>query len=256
MDNAKFYEAFDWGSFTDAEINVKNILKTIPEDVQSIIDVGCGNGLITYVLSEKYTVLGVDRSQKALAFVNSDKLLASCDKIPVANKSFDLVLCSEVLEHLPDDVFYSTINELDRIANKYILISVPNQESINKGMIRCPKCQFVYHRNLHMRSFNHEVFAKLYPTYELIEHKAFGLKVRQYNSILSRIKHNITLSTSWIPWFWTKNSSRKSFCPNCEIEFENKYKFNFLSLSLDIINILMSSKKEFWLMVLLKRKEI
>lgn len=255
MDNAKFYEVFDWSQFKDAEINIKFISTIIPNDVKSIIDVGCGNGLITNVLASNYVILGVDRSQKALEFVNTNKLLADCNNIPVCDRSFDLVLSSEVLEHLPDDIFDSTAKEFSRIAKSYILISVPNEESINKGMICCPGCNFIYHRNLHMRSFQKNSIQEIFPEFQIKEVKTFGLKVRRYSKFLSKIKHRYTPASSWIPWFWTKNTLRKSFCPKCELEYKYDYRFNFLSLLLDILNIIISPKKDFWLLVLLKRNE-
>ena len=44
-------------------------------------------------------------------------------------------------------------------------------------------------------------------------------------------------------------------CPKCELEYKYDYRFNFLSLLLDILNIIISPKKDFWLLVLLKRNE-
>ena len=254
MDNAKFYQAFKWEDFTDADINIKYISELIPSDVTTIIDIGCGNGLITNALSKKYKILGVDRSSNALEFVKTEKLLSDCDNINVSNNSFDLVLSSELLEHLPENIYLKTIEEFSRISKSYVLISVPNEESINKGMICCPKCKYIYHRNLHMRSFTEDSIQQKFNQFEVLKVVKFGLKVRQYNKFLSKIKHRFTNPNSWIPWFWTKGESRNSFCPNCENTFINKYEFSLIGLFLDISNIFISSKKEFWLLVLLKRK--
>lgn len=254
MDNAKFYEVFSWENFTDAEENIKHISKMIPADVKTIIDIGCGNGLITNALSEYYSILGVDRSSRALEFVKTGKMQSDCDNIKVADRSFDLVLSSELLEHLPEETFIKTIAEFSRIAKSYILISVPNEESINKGLICCPKCKYVYHRNLHMRSFTDHSIKMNFLDFEVLKVEKFGLKVRQYHPYISKLKHKFTDPGSWIPWFWTKGESRESFCPNCEHSFVNKYKFSMVGIILDFLNIIVSAKKEFWLIVLLKRK--
>lgn len=42
------------------------ILGIIPPDVRTIIDVGCGDGAITNVLAESYTIVGGDISQEGL----------------------------------------------------------------------------------------------------------------------------------------------------------------------------------------------
>lgn len=46
-------------------------------------------------------------------------------KLPYKDNSFDLVVCTEVLEHL--DAPPKVLNEILRTSRKYVLISVPNE---------------------------------------------------------------------------------------------------------------------------------
>jgi SAM-dependent methyltransferase len=255
MDNEKYYENFDWVKFDNANENYSSIRKLIPKDVNSIIDIGCGNGLITNKLNSEFEITGVDRSAKALELVTTHKIQASCDNIPVENNSFDLVLSSELLEHLDDSTFSNTISEINRISNKYILISVPFEESLNKGMIQCPSCSLIFHRCYHMRTFSLDSIANNFPNYELIDSKIFGLKVRVYNNFIGKIKHKLTSPVSWIPLYWTKNEDRSAMCPSCENKFNYSFKFNFISFTLDCINVLITKKKPFHLVVLLRKKK-
>ncbi|MCF6279669.1 MAG: class I SAM-dependent methyltransferase [Flavobacteriaceae bacterium] len=79
MDNKKVYENFDWGEFKykALEDKVKRIVESIPNQVESIVDIGCGNGLITNILGQKYDVTAVDRSEHALSFVKTKKINSS-----------------------------------------------------------------------------------------------------------------------------------------------------------------------------------
>jgi len=254
MDNQKYYEEYDWSNFKDASINYDVIASLIPENVHSIIDIGCGNGLITNRLSEKYAVLGVDRSFAALENVKCNKLQASCDQVSVENESFDLVLSSELLEHLDDQTFTKTLVELKRISKKYLLLSVPFDESLNKGMVQCPSCNLIYHRCYHMRRFSLKSFEQLFPEYSLITHKTFGINVRVYNETISKLKQKLTPASAWIPYYMAAKGQRDTFCPKCETKFEYPYKFNPIAFGLDCLNAILTKKIPFHLVVLLERK--
>ena len=55
MDNPKYYEEFDWAEMPEKHIleKVKLFFELIPEDVNTILDLSCGNGIITNQLAKK-----------------------------------------------------------------------------------------------------------------------------------------------------------------------------------------------------------
>ena len=255
-DSALFYEEFDWEGFKEESIKgkIRKILEVIPEDVHSIIDIGCGNGLITNVLGKNYDVTAVDRSEKALSFVKTKKIKASSDNIPVEDASFDMVFSSELLEHLEDETFEKTIKEFKRLTKKYLFITVPNDENPDKLSIKCPSCQFIYNSPSHLRSFKPQDFNELFPEYKMISSFTFGKKVRYYNRQLLHLKKRVSPARSWTPYYWMPENKRKTICPNCEHEFENLYKFNIMAAFIDMLNVIVSPKKSYWLFVLLEKK--
>ena len=56
---------------------------------------------------------------------------ADAQKIPFKSNSFDFVLCSEVLEHVPD--WEEALKELKRISRKKIMITIPLEKSLLWG---------------------------------------------------------------------------------------------------------------------------
>ncbi|WP_457553526.1 class I SAM-dependent methyltransferase [Desulfobacula sp.] len=118
-----------------------NHLGIHPDD--RILDIGCGEGRHTIkACQQKNTIcVGADfefktlvATQKKLNFHEAfndlqcksvDLFCMDVTRLPFKNSSFDLVICSEVLEHIPDDA--KAISELVRILKpgKILAVSVP-----------------------------------------------------------------------------------------------------------------------------------
>ena len=258
LDNPSYYECFNWEK-SNLGVHLRNkiekIFELIPSDVKTIIDIGCGDGTITNELAKKYKVTGVDRSDNALKFVTTTKILSSSEKIDVLDKSFDMVFSSELLEHLEDKVFYATIKEMKRIRKKYIFLTVPNNETPGKDFIKCPNCDWIFNRAYHLRSLNLKKIKEYFSDYTVIKSIEFGSGKRGYYKLLLNIKHKFVPSSSWIPKYWTRNSLRKSMCPKCETAFTYQYRFNLLGFFCDTLNILFSPHKPYWLFIPLEEIE-
>ena len=103
-------------------------------DAQCILDAGCGEGFTLRELREdgiQAVMAGVDFSPVALdwnqahCMAQSPLSLADIHQLPFPDRSFDLVLCLEVLEHLHDSA--AGLCELLRVANGFVLVSVPHE---------------------------------------------------------------------------------------------------------------------------------
>lgn len=256
MDNRNLYEKFDWDALKSEDLKEKAelIRNLIPKSVKSILDVGCGNGAITNYLSDFYDITGLDRSETALSYVNTKKIQASSDNIPLPDSAYDLVLSSELLEHLEEDILRKSVTEISRLSKEYVLISVPNHENPDKLSIRCPECKYIFNRPNHLRSFTIQKIQNLFPDYQIITSTVTGMKVRYYQPNLLHLKRMITPSTSWVPYSWIPKGKRRTFCPSCEYEFEYPYKPNIIARSIDLVNVFISPKRPYWLIVLFKKK--
>ncbi len=217
-----FYEQSElWGKYLDSSEykKYKEIAAGISEDVESILDVGCGRGgLINLLFSlNKYDrIIGFDWSWEALRYVQAVKIQGEITNLPFKDKSFDLVICMEVLEHLEDENLERTILEIERISKKYIIITVPNNEDLHYGMTLCPICRQRFHLSLHIQNFNEEKLSKLFNNFRSNEIKKIG-------PIIPKIP----------PWqffyilynFYDKffPRSRVSICPQCGYQFKNVF---------------------------------
>ena len=98
---------------------------------KNVLDAGCGEGIVYRAMKErgykgKWT--GFDFSAEAVEFARqaspeANWVAASAYEIPFPDESFDVIFCSQVLEHLPEPE--KVLAELDRVAEHWLLLSVP-----------------------------------------------------------------------------------------------------------------------------------
>ncbi len=103
----------------DYYYQVSEILKCRP---QKVLEVGIGNRTVSdYLKSQgiKVTSLDIDRELKP-------DVIADVLEMPFPDESFDAVLCAEVLEHLPFGDFAKALRELERVSNKWVVLSLPH----------------------------------------------------------------------------------------------------------------------------------
>lgn len=135
------------GSNRPTDLNqssIDYIMSQIDDSDQSVIDVGCGRGYFVEKLIERFPekkIYGADLLPP-LDIPQLHYLQTNIEKIPLSDKSVDVVVCSHVLEHVQD--FDKAVEELKRIARKKIIITVPKQR------------YYYYTLDLHLRFFNRE----------------------------------------------------------------------------------------------------
>jgi SAM-dependent methyltransferase len=101
-------------------------------NARSVLDAGCGEGFaMRYLMGEsRAAVVGLDGSASALRVagrINPGRSFIAGDllRLPFPDRSFDLVICIEVLEHL--DRPEQGLAELRRASRRWLLLSVPNE---------------------------------------------------------------------------------------------------------------------------------
>ncbi len=172
---------------SDRERNrVATTIQMIPQDCQTILDIGAGNGFLSNALvSRGKSVVAVDISEVALARVNAPTLQRSADDLSgVADRSYDLVLCTEMLEHLDDATYEGALREFNRVATKAILITVPNRENMRENMGVCAECRTRYHIWGHRRRFTPADLKSLFPSFDPVLTLSFGDHLQRYNPLL------------------------------------------------------------------------
>jgi SAM-dependent methyltransferase len=105
---------------------VDRIISTVSG--RTVLEVGCGRGYLSRILSRDYSVTATDIDVDS-SLVNQLPevrfMEASVENLPFCDRSFDTVVCTHTLEHVPD--IQAAVGELRRVMRKRLIIVVPKQ---------------------------------------------------------------------------------------------------------------------------------
>jgi len=102
---------------------------------KKVLEIGLGNGLVAnYLKQRRLNVTTMDIDER----LNPDYVGSVLD-IPFPDKSFDVVACFEVLEHLPYEDAPKALSEIHRVSIKYALLSLPDCTRVYRVDIQIPK---------------------------------------------------------------------------------------------------------------------
>jgi SAM-dependent methyltransferase len=113
----------------------KIVAEVVALSPQTFLDAGCGEGFVARrILDAKpeialtgCDVSGVALEMAACANVGARFVTGSIADLPFPDRSFDVVGCFEVLEHLPDELPRQALYELARVARHAVVVSVPHE---------------------------------------------------------------------------------------------------------------------------------
>lgn len=105
------------------------LLKTLPSQSEPILlDVGCGRiGMAAFLNGAK--VVGVDVEPPLESVENFTFQQGTITDLHFPDKSFQVVSCIDVLEHLPLEARDRAIDELVRVASRAVLVACPHGEN-------------------------------------------------------------------------------------------------------------------------------
>ena len=118
--------------------SIMNTLSHLSFD--SLLDVGGAEGYKAYIVKELFGVkvmnsdLSNEACKRAEEIFQLESIPADIHELPFKDNEFDVVLCSQTLEHITNPK--QSIDEITRVAKKAIIITVPyeSQEDIDKNI--------------------------------------------------------------------------------------------------------------------------
>ncbi len=103
-----------------------------PLEFETFLDAGGGEGYKAYLLKRLWETkstlsdLSEQACHRAREIFSLTAVTSDLHDMPFQNEAFDVVLCSESLEHV--DNYQNALNELLRVARKVLIITVPHED--------------------------------------------------------------------------------------------------------------------------------
>mgnify|MGYP001587874160 FL=1 len=89
---------------------------------ETVLEIGVGNRIVCDTSGR----LGIKVTTLDIAGDLKPDIVASVTKMPLADKSFDVVLAAEILEHIPWEELPGALSEIRRVSKKYAVITFPH----------------------------------------------------------------------------------------------------------------------------------
>jgi hypothetical protein len=117
--------------------------------------------------------------------------------MPFPNRSFDPVASTEMMEHLPEDIYGGVLKEISRVAKDFILITVPNEENLAENQAVCSSCNSRFHIWGHLRSYSPQTLKTLFRPFQLIQTFPFGEQVEHFHPSLLWVRQELAGGFAW-----------------------------------------------------------
>ena len=134
----------------------------------TILNIGIGDGWLEKRCQQAgWHTYTLDPSPDAIAKLRElgiEGETGYIEKNPYPDNFFDVVFCSEVIEHLSDEQINLGLLEIKRVLKKegLLLGTVPYNENLRISQVVCPCCGKVFHRWGHLQSFNQNALSHIF----------------------------------------------------------------------------------------------
>lgn len=186
------------------------VARLLPDPPAAVLDVGCGTGILVDALRERgYQAEGMDTDETVMQKMVGPHREGAIEVIPHEDASFDVVVATEVLEHLPVDIYDEARRELGRVAGRQVIVTVPNAEPLESASTRCPSCSCIYSIHGHVRRFDRGTMADLIPGFRLSYVGTTGPYKLRHRSVEWYVRRRLLGS-------WPKQPG--AICPQCNFQ--------------------------------------
>lgn len=146
------------------QARVNNLMRLVPESGGLALDLGARDGFISRLLAERFDrVVALDLEKPAVDHPRIDAVVGDASRLTFDDDAFDVVLCAEVLEHIPPPLLGQACQEIARVTRRVAIVGVPYREDLRVGRTLCRACGVRNPPWGHVNTFDEQRLFQLFP---------------------------------------------------------------------------------------------
>jgi SAM-dependent methyltransferase len=144
---------------------IADLTRLLPQERKSVLEIGARDGHISRLLAERFEkVTALDLEKPTFQVDRVVPVQGDVCRLEFPDGSFDCVVCTEVLEHVPDVEKAAT--EIGRVARHEIVVGVPYRQDLRVGRTTCAACLRTNPPWGHVNSFDQNSLKELFRDWE------------------------------------------------------------------------------------------
>jgi hypothetical protein len=142
---------------------IADLLALIPSNSGTVLDIGARDGFVSLQLVERcMAVTALDLEQPRVEHPAIQCVKGNVCSLGFDDNAFDVVLCAEVLEHIPAALLSTACAEIARVSKRCVIIGVPYRQDIRVGRTTCNFCGQINPPWGHINVFDEAVLRGLF----------------------------------------------------------------------------------------------
>ena len=159
-----------------------DVMSLVPRGYRTVLDAGCREGSYSLRLTEYFdSVTALDLRQPLLHHAKVTCVAGDLTRLTYPDRSFDVVFCTEVLEHIP--ALEQAVSEIKRVVRHAVVIGVPYKQDIRIGRTTCAACGRISPPWGHVNVFDEQRIVTLFRPFHLCAKLLTGVDSEKTNAL-------------------------------------------------------------------------
>ena len=147
-----------------------------------MLEIGARHGFVTSRLVDYFEeVTALDLQTPSFRLDRVNPIAGDVQKLALPDNSFDCVVCTEVLEHVPDVA--RAAQEIRRVCRHEVLIGVPYRQDTRVGRTTCSHCGRINPPFGHVNTFDEKALLRLFAGMTLVSRQTVGSNRERTNAL-------------------------------------------------------------------------